>query len=299
MTLHPIVVGYDDSPASRLALTWALPTAHGRGADILLVHAAKTFPPMMSKRWNSIVSPQEITTEAGKAVLQAGVLLAKKIAPEVTVTSTLIEDAPAAALRGVGDDAAMIVVGTRGRGGFAELVVGSTSLDVATHAPCPVVVVRPDTAEAIEPGPEAGRVVVGVDGPDASTDAVEFAFEQAGARDTGLTVLHAWQVPFFDLPGKGVPIPTDLQVEQFQADQRRWLSEHLAGWQNKYPDVSVKMDVVPGHPAAVLAAASAGAELLVLGWHGHGGPRAVMTLGCVAHAVLHHAHCAVAVVRHS
>jgi nucleotide-binding universal stress UspA family protein len=255
---------------------------------------------MLAGHRSYVVSTQEVAIEAGHAVLQSGALLAKKLAPEVTVTTKLIEGAPAAALLKVLDEAQMIVVGTRGVGGFAELVVGSTSLKLATHAPCPVVVVRADTAtETIDPGPEAGRVVVGVDGPEhVAVDAIAFAFEEAAARHTGLTVLHAWQEPFFDLPGKGVPVPKDLQIEQFQADHRRWLSEQLTVWQDKYPDVSVTVEIVPAHPAAVLAAASAGAELVVIGSHGHGGPHGVMTLGSVSHAVLHHAHCPVAVVRH-
>jgi nucleotide-binding universal stress UspA family protein len=142
-------------------------------------------------------------------------------------------------------------------------------------------------------------VVVGVDDPgQASTDVLAFAFEEAAARNVGLTVLHAWEEPFFDLPGKGAPVPTSFQIEEFQTSQRLSLSEHLAGWQEKYPDVEVKPEVIAHNPPGLLAAASTGAELLVLGSHGHGGPHSVMMLGSVTHAVLHHAQCPVAVVRH-
>jgi nucleotide-binding universal stress UspA family protein len=191
----------------------------------------------------------------------------------------------------------MVVVGARGLGGFAELLIGSTSLKLATHAPYPVIVVRETSGR--EPGTEARGIVLGIDDPgQTSSDALTFAFEEASLRHTGLTLLHAWQEPFFDLPGKGAPVPTRIQLEEFQADQRRSLSEHLAGWQDKYPDVDVKPEVVVHNPAGVLVAASTGAELLVLGSHGHGGPHSMMMLGSVTHAVLHHAHCPVAVVGH-
>jgi nucleotide-binding universal stress UspA family protein len=298
MTHQPIVVGFDNSPSSRQALGWALRTAQGRGADVLLVHAAKAFPPLAVGHGTYVALSREIATEAGQATLQAGILLAAKRAPEVTVTTLLLEDAPAAALLSVLDRAEMVAVGSRGLGGFSELVIGSTSLKHATHAPCPVVVVRDEASDA-EAGPEAGRVVVGVDGPEhVSSDALAFAFDEASSRHTGLTVLHAWQEPFYDLPGRGGPIPKQIQLEQFEANQRRWLTEYLAGWQEKYPDVEVKVEVLSQNPAAVLVAASSGAELLVMGSHGHGGPHSVMMLGSVTHAVLHHAHCPVAVVGH-
>ena len=298
MTQQPIVVGFDDSPASRKALAWALRTAKRRGADVLLVHAAMTFPPMLAGHWTYVASPREIATEAGEAVLQAGRLIASRLSPEVTIASRLIEDAPAAGILQVVEGAGLVVVGSRGLGGFAELLIGSTSLKVATHASCPVVVVR-DEAPGLEPGPEATRIVVGIDDiAQASSEVLSFAFEEASSRHAGLTVVHAWQEPFFDLPGKGAPVPKLIQVEEFQADQRRWLLEHLAGWQDKYPDLDVRVDVLAQDPAASLVAASTGAELLVTGTHGHGGPHAVRMLGSVTHAVLHHAHCPVAVVGH-
>jgi nucleotide-binding universal stress UspA family protein len=298
MTHQPIVVGFDDSPSSRDALSWALRTARSRGAKVLMVHAAKTFPPILAGHWTYVASPREIGIEAGEAVLRAGSLLAAKLFPEVPVSTGLVEDAPAAGILGMLDGAAMVVVGSRGLGGFGELVMGSTSLKLATHAPCPVIVVR-DPVPGLEPGPEAGRVVVGIDDLEQeATDVLAFAFEEASSRHIGLTVLHALHEPYFDLPGKGGPVPTSIQLAELQADQRRSLSEHLAGWQDKYPDVDVKPEVVLQSPAGVLVAASTGAELLVLGSHGHGGPHSVMMLGSVTHAVLHHAHCPVAVIRH-
>jgi nucleotide-binding universal stress UspA family protein len=299
MTRETIVVGYDDSPASRRALGWALRTAQGRQAQVLLVHAARTFPPILAGHGDYVAPPREISAAAGKATLDTGTQLAAVAAPDVAVTTRLVEDSPAAALLGVLDHARMVVVGSRGMGGFSELVVGSTSLKLANHARCPVVVVRPDES-VLEPGHEAGRVVVGVDDSEpASSDVLAFAFEEASWRQVGLTALHAWQEPYYDLPGKGAPIPKFIQIEQFQAEQRRWLSERIAGWQEKFPDVEVRRLVLAHNPAAALAGASMGAELVVVGSRGRGGLRSLL-LGSVSHALLHHAHCPVAVVgRHS
>lgn len=297
MTRQPIVVGYDDSPASREALAWALNSALGRQTDVLLVHAARTSPPILPSRGGYIAPPLEIAAEAGRATLQAGRLLATRRAPHASVSLLLVEDAPVAGLLSVLDAAEMVVVGSRGLGGFTELVVGSTSLKLATQAPCPVVVVRAQT-ERLTPGPEAGRVVVGVDADETEpTDVLGFAFEEASWRHVGLTALHAWQEHFYDLPGKGAPVPKRIQLEEFQAEQRQGLSEHLARWQEKYPEVDVRRDVLAQSPAAVLVAASTGAELVVVGSRRRGGlhPRA---LGSVGHALLHHAHCPVAVVGH-
>jgi nucleotide-binding universal stress UspA family protein len=190
------------------------------------------------------------------------------------------------------------VLGRRGLGRFAELVVGSTSLHVATHGGCPVVVVplprRPETPVT---GPEGGRVVVGVDGSPASVEAIGFAFDWASMHGVGLTAVHAWYSDYYDqVGGKGGAIPLSVEVELFQGDELRLLSEALAGWREKYPEVDVRQLVVHGHPAEALMDASVGARLVVVGSRGRGGFRSLL-LGSVSHAVLHHATSPVAVVR--
>jgi nucleotide-binding universal stress UspA family protein len=298
MIRQPIVVGYDDSPASRAALAWALRTAAGRDAEVRLVHAARMFPPILPGHGDFVAPPRELAAEAGKAVVAAGVMLAASLAPDARVSSVVLEDSPAAGLLGLLDGAEMVVVGSRGLGGFAELLVGSTSLKLATHAPCPVVVVRA-SGERGGLGPEAGRVVVGVDAEAAPpTEVLGFAFEEAAWRHVGLSAVHGWEEPFFDLPGKGAPIPKHIALEEFQAAQRTVLGEALAPWQEKYPGVEVRCEVLAQSPAAVLVTASTGAELVVVGSRRRGGLRA-LALGPVGHALLHHAHCPVAVIAHS
>ena len=297
MTGQPIVVGFDDTQSSRDALAWALTEARGRHADVLLVHALREFP-VLAGHGDYVAFPREIATSAGEAVLQVGKVLATELAPEVTVTSRVVEDAPASGLLTTLGEAQMAVLGSRGRGGLADLVIGSTRLKVASHAPCPVVVMR-SQPEASPTGPEARRVVAGVDAQgDGSSEVLAFAFEEAAWRSTGLTVIYAWHEDFYDLPGKGASVPRGIQLEEFQAAKRQDLATSLIGWQEKFPEVDVRREVLPQTPASVLTAASAGAELVVVGSRRRGGPRSI-ALGHVGHALLHHAYCPVAVIGHS
>jgi nucleotide-binding universal stress UspA family protein len=294
MTSEPIVVGYDDSPDSRQSLGWALRTAQGRAAKVLLVRAARPLPLNLVGRGTDVASPHESSIEVGQATLDAGVRLAASIAPEVTVTTLLLKDSPAAELLSVLDKADMVVVGARGAGGFGLLVVGSTSLKLANHAPCPVVVVRAQAAHP-EPGPGAGRVVVGVEGSEpASWDALAFAFEEAAWRRTGLTALHAWQEQPYGLAGKVGPIPKFAHGPEIQSEYRR-LSECVSVWRERHPQVDVRHVVLGQDPPAALLAASKGAELVVVGSHARGGRHSLLP-GSVSHALLHEAQCPVVVV---
>jgi nucleotide-binding universal stress UspA family protein len=150
--------------------------------------------------------------------------------------------------------------------------------------------------EPVEPGSEAGRVVVGLESDESGiADVLRFAFEEAAWRGVGLTAMHAWQERFYDLPGKGAPIPRRIQLETFQAEERRRLSELVGGWRGEFPDVDTRLEVVPQGAAAALVNASAAAELLVVGSRRRGGLRSHL-LGSVSHAMLHHAQCPVAVI---
>jgi nucleotide-binding universal stress UspA family protein len=220
---------------------------------------------------------------------------ARRLAPDVAVDSLMVTEDAAAALVGKSGESAMVVVGSRGLGGFSELLMGSTGLEVASRSTCPVVVIR---TGQVEPGPEAGRVVVGVDGSALSTEALGFAFEEASLRGCGLTAVHAWKSPYFDARGRGGQAPILIADEVFQGEELQVLRDALALWQQKAPDVDLRQYVVHSHPARALIAASAGAELVVVGSRGRRSFRSIL-LGSVSHAVLHHAHCPVAVVRNT
>jgi nucleotide-binding universal stress UspA family protein len=177
----------------------------------------------------------------------------------------------------------MLVVGSRGAGAFAAMILGSVSRYAATHAACPVVVVRDDSAASHQ-----GHVVAGVRHPEDCDAALTFAFEEAALHNSSLLAVHAWQADHQDLLPNEDPVPGS---HAGQADAARQLESLLAGWREKYPSVAVSQEIVHGHPGRALAGLSARAGLVVLGRHyPHQGP------GRVIHAVLNHAHCPVATV---
>ena len=291
----PVVVGYDGTHTSREALVWALTSAEQRGLDVTVVHVL-TVPTAVAPGYGmtAVSDPADFRPFAD-GLLREAVELAAQVAPGREVTTRLVTGYPASGLLSTLEEADRVVLGSRGLGTFSELLLGSVSLELASRAPCPVVVIRP-RAETLPPSPDAGRVVVGVDGSEASAYALGLAFEEASLRGVGLTVLHAWSQPYFELPGKGGPVPESVLVDTFEGEELRWLSEELAGWQEKYPDVDVRRAVRHGGAVGVIAAASAGAELVVVGSRGRGGFRTLL-LGSISHGVLHHAHCPVMVVR--
>jgi nucleotide-binding universal stress UspA family protein len=158
------------------------------------------------------------------------------------------------------------------------------------YALSPVVVVREVTTQDGTPG----GVVVGVDGSGLSVEATGFAFEQASQRGLDLTVLHAWDPTLYT---SAVALSALVDTWQdVEVGEELVTSEAIAGWAEKYPDVEVRTQVLPGRPADMLVDASETAVLVVVGSRGRGGFSGLL-LGSVSRNVLHRAHCPVAVVR--
>ena len=183
--------------------------------------------------------------------------------------------------------ARMIVLGSRGLGGFAELRAGSVAVAVSEHARCPVVVVRGSTVDAPPPGD--GPVLVGVDGSPAADAAVALAFDTAGAWGAELIALHGWDDVSFDGAWTRVPFAADRRVIAEQ--HMKLLDEYLAGWREKHPDMPVRGVVVRDQPVRALlrAAEDAGARLIVVGARGIGDGAAGMGMGSTSRALLYHA----------
>jgi nucleotide-binding universal stress UspA family protein len=181
-----------------------------------------------------------------------------------------------------------VVVGSRGLGGYAGLVVGSIAVAVATHGHCPVVVVRGADPQS-EPRQE-GPVVVGVDGSATSRTAARFAFQAAALRNAPLVAVHAWS----DLPVTTVwELTTDWRT--VQAQESAALDQWLADGRALCPDVHVEHVVVRDGPARLLLEHARDAQLVVVGSRGRGGFRGLL-LGSTSQALIHHATCPVAVV---
>jgi len=263
-----IVVGTDGSESARHAVAWAAREAAIRHLPLRVVHGLV---------WPQAYAPMApVYQDSGDGLREA----AEQFVAEAA------------------HDAALIVVGTRGLGGFSGLIVGSTATQLAVYAPCPVIVVRGSAAETPardEETAEAPRpVVVGVDASDHALAALGFGFEEASLRGAPLVAVHAWTSPTSTGPGDMLP-PVYDPVE-VQEDETRLLSELLAGWTEKFPDVRVTRRVIRARPDHALVEASKWADLVVVGARGVGGFRGLL-FGSVSQAVLHHAQCPVAVVR--
>ncbi|MEW9533448.1 universal stress protein [Microbispora sp. NPDC049125] len=278
----PIIVGTDGSAAATAATEWAADDAARKGCPLRLVSVVDHWAYGIPKFPAGAGDPLTVHAERALAAAEAA---ARGRRPEVPVSAEIVEGIPAKILRDKAGEAAEIVVGSRGLGGFAGVVVGSVSTHVAGHASCPVVVVRPGWRDA------HGEIVVGVDYSPECEPAIAYAFEQARLRGCGVRAVYAWQLPVHTLAPE-----ISYDVEELHETQRRAVSEKLAPWRRDEPGVPVREEVVFGHPVEALTEASERADLLVVGSHGRGALGSVM-LGSVSRAVLHHAHCPVAVVR--
>lgn len=287
-----IIVGYDGSEASDLAVRWAAEAASSRGLPLKAI-SVWTLPPTDIGLASGAAFDGELVgalQDEANTVLEKGVSLAQAASEGVDVSGEVMAGPPAGTLVDLAEEATIMVLGSHGRGGFAGLLLGSVSRQVAAHVECPAVIVRaPHDANSRE-------IAVGVDGSDPSLRALEFAFEEASRRAYDLRLLHTWEVPPIGAI-TGVPAfaPPEL-LEDLQSAEMRTVAEALAGYREQYPDVTVTQDVSRGSPVSALRDASEKAAMVVVGSRGRGGFTGLL-LGSVSHSVSHHAKCTVAVVR--
>ena len=284
MATKPVIVGVDGSEQSLLAVEWAAQQARRHSSPLRIVSAPDVMPRMHAYH----ASPAEIAAAlrgVAARALAAAITRCDEVAPGLPVDTCLLSGPPAVAVAETGSDASMLVVGARGAGGFAAMMLGSVSRYVAAWAPCPVAVVREESSAVHR------EVAVGVRDPRDATGALAFAFEEAALRGADLVAVHTW----YWLPSGQAGALRPADPGRFAAEATRQLAAALKDWQDKYPDVQVRRDVIRGHPARVLASLSARTDLVVLGRHGHpAGPGP--GIGSIQHAVLDHAHGPVAVV---
>lgn len=286
---RPIVVGFDGSDAARGALTWAAAEAASRNLPLTVVHTVS--PPVTSNGFGYVV-PVELDIfssleEAAKKGVDEALTKLTTEYPNLETVADVSFGSPSAVLIEASETAELVVVGSRGLGGFRGLLLGSVGSQVATHSACPVVVVRGESA--------TGGVVVGIDGSDVSNEALGFAFDFASRRELPLNVLHAWDVPPLDL--LATPTGPFESLEDLEADEVRSAAETLAGYREQYPDVAVTETVMRSSPITALLDAAKGASLVVLGSRGHG-EFVGAVLGSVSQSVLHRAKVPVAIVTH-
>ncbi|KAB8176034.1 universal stress protein [Microbispora catharanthi] len=284
---EPIVVGVDGSTPSLQAAGWAGREAELRGAPLRIVYVTLRWPyyvPLVPQpaSWGADAEA------AARTVLDQATVHARAGRPHLPVSAEIVDGAAPEALVAAAEGAQLIVVGNRGRGGFAELLLGSVSRYVTARAPCPVAVVR----QTKEDG--RGEITVGVTGHPDQEPVLEFAFREAALRHAGLRAVHAWTHPAATELDYLQPLVYD--VDSVGAEEARLLAESIAGRRENFPDVTLTERVVREHPAKALIEASAETDLVVIG--AHTGMATWLGLGATAHAVLHHARAPVIVVRH-
>ncbi|GAA0829059.1 universal stress protein [Streptosporangium amethystogenes subsp. fukuiense] len=278
-----IIAGTDGSTGATAAVEWAADDAARTGLPLRIVTAVHRWPNDLSR----FVAPngEDLMTRDARKILDEAEATARTRQPAIEVSTAPVEGLPPVVLRDQGQQATEIVIGHRGLGGFAGAVIGSVSMHVAGHTHCPVVVVRPAQA------PAHGEITVGVDGSDACDPALAYAFEQAKLRGCTLRAIYAWQLPVHAYAPEITYDMDEIRIAQYAV-----VADRLATWQQKYPEVSLIEDIRCAHPVEALTKASTGSDLIVVGSHGRGALSSLL-LGSVSRGVLHHAHCAVAVVR--
>jgi nucleotide-binding universal stress UspA family protein len=285
-----IVIGVDGSPGARNAVRWGLEVAERRRAPVRLIRAYARSRRDMRDGGTPEVGVVGDCFDAVRAQLDATYESARISHPSLTITPELIDDSASSTLIDASQNADIVVIGAHGVRGFRDVLAGSTTMNVATHAQRTVVAMPDDEAAAFR----GAGIVVGVDGSEISETAISWAFQLASETGEPLSAAHAWTNPVTPTSVM-TSIPAPYDPEAYSGDRELLLAESLAGWAEKYPDVAVSRHVVDEDPVTALTRAAAGARMLVVGCRGRGRIRA-MLLGSVSHGVLHLAKCPVAVV---
>ncbi|MBC9712959.1 universal stress protein [Streptomyces sp. TRM66268-LWL] len=289
MSTHaPVIAAVDGSEHSLTALAWAMEAARVRDMEVLAVHVRGESAVQPSPEY--VPLPPQIVEELDDAVRER--VLARAEGAAVPVTYSTVDGVPSRALAEAAAKAQLLVVGSRGLGGFAALLLGSTGRKLAAQAPCPVVIV-PHAERTADRTDAADRVVLGL-APDETADAViDFAFTEAGRRGAELQVVSTYLVPLTSLLVVGEMADSSTGAGDSLAAAQ---SARLAPFTARHPSVRVAQVATAGDPAGRLVTASRSAALTVVGRHRRRLRPEALMMGSVTNAVLHHAHGPVVVV---
>ncbi|GAA1153291.1 universal stress protein [Ornithinicoccus hortensis] len=293
--MRPIVAGVDGTGTDSAAVLWAAKAAALHQVPLRLVHSAEVTAvgaleddPSMSSQ-----AVMEVLRREGQAPPYArdAAATVQKIYPDLPVEVVEASGAASAALVGFQDEALMIVVGSGQKGGIGQFLLGTTSLNTAMHATCPVAVVNREVkvTEAF-----ADRVLVAVDGSRDSAAAAVVAFREAALRSVPVVCLSTWYLEVVD--GYVVTEPDSPEWQAIEERQRGRVEASIKVARSRYPDVEVQVEILHGPSTTTLAAATGRTNLMVIGTRGRGG-FAGKLLGSVSHKVLEAAACPVIVVK--
>lgn len=292
-----IVVGVDGSPSSTVAVEWAARDAEMRNVPLTLVHVVVPIV-VAAEGWTDISVPSDYIQfqeeQARQIIEHAHKIAVETVSPSRApqVTSEILHGPIVPTLTDLSREAVMVVVGCRGQGAVAEALRGSVSFGLVHHAQSPVAVIHDE--DPVTARSSHAPVVVGIDGSPTSELATDFAFDEASRRGVDVVALHAWT----DMGPLEFPSTNWAPIEwrNIKDQEDEVLSERLAGWQDRYPDVAVHKVVVCDRPAPRLVEHAKGAQLVVVGSHGRGGFPG-MLLGSVSTAVVDCAQIPVIIAR--
>lgn len=271
-----VVVGIDGSASSDRALDWAVAHAVRERRQLTLAHGVDAAGFVWTDPMGgSLQTAVDVMVDDGRGLVSKARGFVAELAPDLVVHESSLLSDPRVMLLELAKTARLVVVGSRGRGPVASLLLGSVGVALVRHAPCPVVVVRRCNRGLVRDG-----VVVGVDGGAGSRAVVEFAYHQASLRRLPLTILHCtW----------------GSRPDATKDDVRLPISEPLSGLAETYPEVRARVEIVPGPPDEELVAVSRRMDLVVVGTR-HRGRLSTVLNGSVSQSVVEHAECPVAVV---
>ncbi|WP_462417100.1 universal stress protein [Kytococcus sp. Marseille-QA3725] len=292
-----VVVGVDGTERDRAVVEWAARSALRRGVGLHAVHAQESMAtayapvgfgmdaPLLTQRGDEVDEGHEVLEHVRAILADLG------LEPELTF------DAPwntgSQSLLEVEDEAVLIVVGTARKHGLTRFLLGSTSLTVAMHATCPVIVVGPEGVPE-----QRNLLAVGVDGSRDSTKALRFAMETASHWGQRVRAVTTWNMAVVN--GYVVTEPDSEEWRGIVADLEKSVQKQVDEVLESDPslsEVQVEVQALHGRPVNALVGLSEEADLVVVGSRGRGGVAGAL-LGSVSQGVLAEAHCPVAIITH-
>ena len=254
--MDDIVVGYDGSEPSLIALDWAAARAAARSSTVEIV---------------SVNASDLFDETAIPAVLQDAERRFRDIAKDTHVQSRRVNGRMPGALLRAAERADLLVIGAHRRRPLRAALAGWRPLRTVARSSVPIVVIPDDWSDT------EGRILVGVDDDDSSSAAIDFAAREARDAGVGLTLVHAWQMPVPTMDGAVALLASPIEQK---ATHRRILDAVADTVLAAYPGIAVERILVNDNPSAALLTEARRSSLVVIGTH-HRGPLAGAVLGSV------------------
>jgi nucleotide-binding universal stress UspA family protein len=285
--VRPILVGIDGSSEADAAARWAAAYAAKMRAPVRLIHAVPEGDWYGSAAFVDGGALERDLRAIGRKHLARAEAAIHDVAPAVSVETFTADGTIASYVSKA--DAELVVLGSRKSSALRDLTLGSNTLRVVTHAPCPVLLMR-DAGDSADVG---RPIVVGVDGSEQSDRALGAALEIAHTLGTPVVAVNYWG--FAVQAGLGTGFE-NVDWVSIREHEKHWLETHVETMREKYPDVALSTVSAQSSPTRGLRAMSASASMLVVGCRGRGAFLGTI-LGSVSQNLVHHADCSVLIVR--